>query len=148
MISLALLPLLALPALAAPVRLPMPMAHRRDLAPAHTPSERGLLGGLGLDLGVDVDLGLPGLNLGADVGLDLNLAPILDLNLGVDLDLTVDSWLKCNRVQGPFGGRDYDLGCSCIGTGGGLLLGVDVDAVVNVDGLDAWVRAQVSLEAG
>ena len=124
----ALLPLLALPALAAPLRMPMPMNHRRDIA--H--DERGLLSGLGLDVGLDLDL-----------GLNLDLAPVLDLDLGIELDLESDTWLKCHNIQGPFGGRQYDLGCTCVGSAGGLLLEVDVEAVVNVAGLDAWVRAQV-----
>lgn len=116
------------------------MNHRRTLAPVNAQLEdRGLLSGLGLDLGVD-------LNVDLDTGLDLVLAPILDLDLGLKLDLEVETWLKCHTVNGVFGGREYDLGCTCLGAVGGLMLGIDIDinAVVNVAGLDAWVRAEVS----
>ncbi len=39
------------------------------------------------------------------------------------------------------------MGCSCLGSDGGILLDVDVDveAIVNVIGLEAWVQAQVCL---
>ena len=191
----ALLPLLARPVFAAPIRLPMPLRHinRRlvddllggsDLplsAPQSLPlsglsngplsggllSSGPLVGGSGV-LSPIADSGLlqsiplvPGLldtttdllDTTLSVGLDTTLvtlatlAPILDLSLGVHLDLEANTWLKCNKVSGPFGGRDYDLGCAC-SSDAGLLLQVDVDAVVNVAGLDVWVEAQVELGTG
>ena len=132
---------------AAPMRLPMPHTHRRDtLAPPFAPrsfqDERPRL--LDLDLGLGLDSVLPNLDL--DLGLGLDLAPILDVDLGISLDLEVGGWLTCNSVNGAFGGRRYDLGCTCIGSSGDLLLDVDVDvdALVNAQGLDVWVKSQVS----
>jgi hypothetical protein len=57
--------------------------------------------------------------------------------------------LTCGPVSGLFNDHQYDLGCSCAGAEGGLLLGLDVDvgAILNVVGLDAWVRAQVRNES-
>jgi hypothetical protein len=93
----------------------------------------GLLGGLGSGPG---DL-LDSTPLGGIVGT-------LDVSLGVALDILVPTTLTCGNVHGWFGGEEYDMGCTCYGTDGGLLLEVDLEAVVNVLGLEAWVKAQVS----
>ena len=72
------------------------------------------------------------------LGLDLSVA------LGVVLDLELPTNLLCSLVSGSYSSNEYDLGCTCLGDDGGLLLEVGVDAIVNVAGLDAWVKAQVS----
>ena len=85
--------------------------------------------------------------LGLLGGVFSTVSDVLDpitASIGVELDLDIAQWLTCNTVSGSFGGRDYDLGCTCQSLAGGLLLEVDVDTVINVDGLEAWIGAQVS----
>ena len=98
--------------------------------PVH-PAERQLGGGLG---------GLVG-NVLSTVG---DVLDPITASIGLDLNLDIGQSLTCNNVNGTFGGRDYNLGCTCQDSTGGLLLEVDVDAVVNVDGLEAWIAAQVN----
>jgi hypothetical protein len=100
--------------------------------------KRGLLGDV---LGTVGDIPVVGDVVDTTVGL---LDPLIGVPLGLGLNLEVDTWLKCGLVSGLFGGRHYDLGCTCAGASGGLLLEVDVEAVVNVAGLDTWVKAEVS----
>ena len=87
--------------------------------------------------------------LGAGLLGDLVSPPadVLDpitASLGLNLDLDIGQTLICNTVNGTFGGRDYNLGCTCLDLTGSLLLEVDVDAITNVDGLQSWIAAQVS----
>lgn len=148
--------------LAAPISLPMPLRRRGFPNTPSAPAARGLLGDL-----VDTTESLPVVSPLLDTVSDIPIVgplvdttldtvdstltlldPLVDVALGVHIDLQVDTWLTCGLVGGLFGGRTYDLGCTCTGGDGGLLLGVEVDleAVVNVAGLDAWVKAQVSDE--
>lgn len=143
---------LASVALAAPVRLPMPLARWGMF---ETVAERGLISGVldtvgsvpivGDVLDTVGDIPIVGDVVDSTVAL---LDPLVGVPLGLGLHLDIDTWLKCGLVSGLFGGRQYDLGCTCAGTSGGILLEVDVEAVVNVAGLDAWVRAEVSWRHG
>ena len=159
-----------LPLLVSAVPLPMPLLGLGDEDSGGL-GGGGLLGGAGLPLGSGSD-GLNNLPLntdnlpliGSDSPLDNSGLPvlgsltnvtasitadagsILSVALGINLDLTDTSQLLCSLVSGTFSERPYDLGCTCLGSDGGILLDVDVDveAIVNVVGLDAWVQAQVS----
>ena len=135
---LPLLPLLA----AAP--LPMPLLGLGD--------NGGLLSSLGPNSG---GASLPvlgstgqttGTVLGVAAGVTADVGSVLSVALGVTLDLDATTQLLCSLVSGTFSDKAYDLGCTCLGSDGGILLDVDVDveAVVNVVGLEAWVQAQVS----
>lgn len=136
-------------ALAAPMRLPMPLA-RRGIPSRPVLPERGLLAGVlesagsipvvGDVLDTVGDIPIVGDVVDSTVAL---LDPLVGVPLGIGLDLDIDTWLKCGLVSGLFGGRHYDLGCTCAGSSGGLLLEVDVASVINVAGLDVWVKAEV-----
>ena len=152
-----------LPLLASAVPLPLPLLGLGD------DNSGGLLGGLGglgsggdgidnlplntdtLPLGNDdspLDTGLPVLGSLTNVtaGITADVGSILSVALGINLDLIDTTQLLCSLVSGTFSDRPYDLGCTCLGSDGGILLDVDVDveAIVNVVGLDVWVQAQVS----
>jgi len=75
-----------------------------------------------------------------------NVGSILSVALGVHIDLDITTQLLCSLVSGTFSGQSYDMGCTCLGSDGGILLdvNVDVEAIVNVVGLEPWVQAQVS----
>jgi hypothetical protein len=171
---LRLIPLLACTALAAPLPLPAILRRIEGLDLGNTLSGITSLGNHGSNNGIPIvgnafgpsngplgnlPLGSGGLllsNTPAD-GLLSNIpviSPILDhldtglgLNLGVALDLQVAQTLTCGNVNGWWGDKQWDMGCTCYGTDGGLLLEVevDVDAELDLGGLDLWVKAQVSL---
>ena len=138
MFKLLSLLVLAAPALSAPLG---GLKHiRANDVPSDLVAKRGLLGNLLAP--VDNLLTVGNVVQGATDMVD----NVLNVALGINLNLDVDTFLTCNHVNGSYAGQDYDLGCTCSGDGLGLLLNVDVDvaALTNVVGLDAFVKAQVS----
>jgi len=85
--------------------------------------------------------------VGATVNAAVDIGTALSVPLGIALDLEVSTQLLCSLVSATFSNRQYDMGCTCLGSDGRILLDVDVDvsAIVNVAGLDAWMHAQVCL---
>ena len=85
--------------------------------------------------------------LNVAAGITGDVSATINAALGVTIDLTSTTQLLCSLVYGTFSEKQYDLGCTCLDQDGGILLDVDVDveAIVNVDGLQAWVEAQVSI---